>query len=174
MIVDSTGQPTLARPQPNTFTEQRVNAELSRYDPLLHIRWMPAGYVAEDGSYEGRYALACRWPQADKRWSWVREGKYDPNDAVDVMGWFCSDMHDASSVPHEPEQMLSRVLALLGECDNERFPWRGRMASAIKANEDRRELVKQEAVEEAVDAASTGYYHSERASRVFQSGGKNG
>jgi len=174
MLVDTDGRPLAASvrggsPQRNELTEQRVNAELQQLDSLLHIRWMPFAVGIPGGRREGRYALCSYWPEIDPRRQGVRDGTQDPAEAFDIIGWFCEDLQDASTVPQDPESIMRKVLDLLHSCDNTRFPWRTRMAQVIEHNKKRQEKVKQEAVEEVKDMAADQYWHSNRASRVFLS-----
>ena len=158
-----------AAPTPNPFTEERVNAELEKLDSLLSIRWFPTVMMTSNGTVEGRYGLVCRWPMVDKRW----EGVTNPEDAVDIMGWFCEDLQDASTIPQDPEAILSRVLDLLGNCDNTAEPWAKRMKRAIETNKRVQDKLKEEAMDMAVDVAADHYYHTSRAARVFMGGEKD-
>ena len=99
----------------------------------------------------------------------VQKGEYAPQDAFDIIGWFCDDMQDANSTPKEPASVLRKVLELLYKCDNTRFPWRKRMAEVIEKNKRRQEKIVEEAVDEMKDFAADHYYHTSRATRVFQS-----
>lgn len=175
MLVDAQGRPVsssrvYAAPSPNPDMEARVNAKLAAdFDPLLHIAWCPTAYWnAEKQRLEGRYALYHRWRDNDPRWAGQPP---DYPDAHDLMGWFCTDMHDASTVAQEPEQMFELVRTLLGKADNTRFPWKERMLKSIDHNRKLREQARAEAVDEAVDEAAHAYYRSNRAARVFQTGG---
>jgi hypothetical protein len=176
MLVGVDGRPLYARAATATrgseMMEERINAELRALDSLLHIRWMPFAVGIPGGRREGRYALCSYWPDVDPRRAQVRAGQYDPNDAFDIIGWFCEDLQDASSVPQDPESIMRKVLDLLHSCDNTRFPWRMRMAQCIEHNKRRQQKVKEEAVQEIKDMAADQYYHSNRASRVFMNGGR--
>lgn len=77
-------------------------------------------------------------------------------------------MHVAASVPTSPDEMLVRIKELLGSMDNAREPSKVRMMQAAAKNAERRKKQKQEMVDEVVDEANTQYYHSTRATRVFQ------
>lgn len=142
-------------PGPNPLTEERVNAELQSLDTLLHIRWINGAYYNQEKDRdEGRYALCCHWPQVDKRWIEVREGGCDSQAAWDIMGWFCEDMHDASSVPQTPESMMAKAYELLSSADNTRQPWAERMASAMGKNAKRRKDMLTDAGDLAAKAAA--------------------
>lgn len=177
MLVGLDGRPLVtarAAPTRSEATEERVNRELQALDTLLHIRWMPFAVGVPGGEREGRYALCSYWPQIDPRREWVKKGEYSPEDAFDILGWFCEDLHDAESVPENPEAILRKVLELLHKCDNTRQPWRKRMAECIENNKRRFQKVKEAALDEVTDMAADQYYHSNRASRVFQyQGGKS-
>ena len=106
-------------PGPNVLTEERVNRTLRGFDTLLHIRWFESAYRNERlGRYEGRYGLCCWWPRVDKRWSMVQSGEMGELEAFDIMGWFTEDIHDATSIPVDPESMMQKVEELLGKADN--------------------------------------------------------
>jgi hypothetical protein len=157
-------------PTPNESVEARVNVELQTHlDALLFIRWVPmAVWNAPAGRGEGRYALMCRWPSADLRWQWVQDGRHDPNEACDMLGWFCEDMSNANSVPVQPDAMLERVRILLGKCDNTRFPWAERMKQCVEHNAAQRAKLKKDALDnEAHEAAHDAYYKSSLAARSF-------
>jgi hypothetical protein len=135
--------------------EARINAELQALDSNIHIR------------IEGRYALCFRWPQGEKRWQEVQQGRMDPNDAFDILGWFTEDMASGRSTPVNPEQFKAKAFELLHKIDNTRFPWKGRVERSMQKNDVRQQQLKEEAVDRMTDAASDAYYHSNRASRVF-------
>jgi hypothetical protein len=168
-LLDASGKGVYVAPSPNEQIEKRVNAELAQsFDPLLHIRWIKTAYWNErEKAWEGRYALCSSWPQNDKRWELVQQHKMPASDAFDLFGWFCSDIHDASSVPSSPESMWNRIVELIGSMDNTRYPWRKRMLDNIQHNKEQKQKHKQEALEEVADEASTAFYHTSRATRVF-------
>lgn len=51
-----------------------------RIHPLLGLRF--AGGLGGTG-----WAITWEWPENDKRWEWVRSGKYDPKCAHDIVGY---------------------------------------------------------------------------------------
>ena len=137
-------------PGPNPFTEERVNKELQSLDSLLHIRWVENVYANQTTQQmEGRYAMCCHWPKVDKRWEEVRSGGCDPAAAFDIMGWFCEDIHDANTVPQDPESIMHKMMELLHNADNERQPWAERMAGTAQHNKD----LKKQKVKDAGDLA---------------------
>jgi hypothetical protein len=138
-------------------------------DSLLDLAWVPTVfYNRSKDRWEGRYALICRWPRVDKRWSEVQSGKVPEQEAYDILGWLCSDMQDAYSVPDTQEGIQNRVIALLGAIDNTRYPWKGRMLSTIEKNKKRHEAMKAEVGDMTHDVA--GYYYRQ-AKGVPQSRG---
>ena len=167
-ILDINGQ-TIA-PQPNQLTEDRINAELQmHYDPLLFIGWIKTAYhvsgdLPSDLVFEGRYALCHRWPQVDPRWG---ELGFDYPDSYDILGWFCDDMQDASSVPQEPSSIMQKVFELLGKCDNERFPWADRIMKTVEKNKAITARGKEEALDIVTDVAADHYHHTSKATRIF-------
>lgn len=135
-------------PGPNVLTEERVNNELRQLDSLLHIRWFESAYLNQRlGRYEGRYGLCVWWPKVDKRWSMVQSGEMGEQDAFDIMGWFTEDIHDATTVPVDPEAMMHKVHELLAKADNERQPWAERMREASAHNMRQRKKIIQDAAE---------------------------
>jgi hypothetical protein len=121
-----------------------------------------------------RLALANRWHQNDKQREEIRNGKLSEDDAVDIMFWFCEDMHNTDTVPMQPDAVEQLIRKKLSECDNSRFPWMERIMRSKQNNLDVVEKRKQDALDYTHDVATDKYYHSSRASRVFQSGGNNG
>lgn len=155
-------------PTPNTFTEQRVNDELQTLDENLFIKWVPTAYWNEKfKKFEGRYALMCWWLSDDKRRDWVRTGSHAPEDAFDLIGWFCEDIHKAASVPQDPASMLTTLKNLLGHMDTTREPAKVRMMQAAAKNVERKQKIKQEMLDMVADEASTQYFHTSKAARVF-------
>lgn len=160
-------------PTPNVLTEELVNSRLAELDPHFFIKWVPTAYWNERSRrFEGRYALAQRWTSNDPRMAWVRENKQSIEDALDIWGWFCEDMHVAASVPKDPQAMMAKIIELVGKSDATRFPIRERLAQISAHNMRTREKVKEEALEEAMDVAKDSYWHSNRATRVFVDGNK--
>lgn len=155
-------------PTPNVFTEERVNAELHLIDNNLFIKWVPTAYWNEKFQrFEGRYALMCWWLDLDKRRGDVRSGKHPPEDAYDLIGWFCEDIHRAASVPQDPAAMLPILKNLLGHMDCAKEPAKVRMMQAAAKNVERKKKLKEEMQDIVVDEAATQYYHTSRAARVF-------
>lgn len=145
--------PNYFPPQPIPHVEAMVRKELQRIDHLLDILWVPDVYPnGAQGVVEGRYGLICRWPKSDGRWKLVREEGY--TDAFDLLGWFCEDMDDASTVPNSPETMMQLVYERLGNADNEAAPWYDRMKQVFGKNIDlmrERKNVLDETVEEMAE-----------------------
>lgn len=160
MLLDARGRQVVSasvthhRPQPNEEAEGRVRALLKSMDSLLDVRWFPAAYYnAKHKDYEGRYGLICTWPQTDKRWEMYHSGEI--GEPFDILGWFCEDIHDAESIPRDVDSMERLVVELLGKCDNERFPWRQRMAELVGKNAALRKSRQQEMIDRAEDVAKT-------------------
>jgi hypothetical protein len=145
-------------PTPSAETERIVRDVLKGMDSLLDICWIPIVFHNRSkGRWEGRYALTCRWPQIDKRWTEVQSGKVPEQDAYDVLGWLCEDMQDPQSVPSTQEGIQNKVIGLLGAIDNTRYPWKSRMLGTIEKNKRRHETMKAEVSDMTHDAA--GYYY---------------
>lgn len=135
-------------PGPNPELEAQLRATLEKLDSLLGVRWVVhAFYNQQLGRFEGRYALTCRWPQVDKRWQEVRDGRHPEYEACDIIGWLCEDMQDPGSVPTSPDGISDRVMQLLGTMDNERYPWKQRMLRTVEKNKQVYEQQKKEALD---------------------------
>lgn len=141
-----------ARPEPNLETEQRVREQLQSLDSLLDIKWYPHAVFNERyGDFEGRYALICKWPTSDKRWQLYQNGEID--DPVDMLGWFCTDLHEANSIPVSPDAIENKVIELLGKCDGERLSHTKRMKQLVGKNAELRRSRRAAIVDQAGDIA---------------------
>ena len=144
-------------PQPSLELEDRMRPILKGLDELLDIRWVfPAVFNVGAGRAEGRYAIICRWPQGDKRWTLDHGGE-----PFDVLCWACTDLTNANSIPMKPEEVEKRVLEFLYKCDNTRESWKVRMAQTIENNKRQKQRVKNEGLDIAHDEFS--YYHKKIA-----------
>lgn len=148
------------RPQPQPEAEIRIRARLKELDELLDIKWFPVALWNESKNCsEGRYALVCRWPSADKRWEMAyTDARIEP---FDVLAWFCTDLHSADSNAENIEMMENRILEFLGKCDNTRQPWAKRMQQSIDKNLRVRRSAKDEILDLAHD--EFGYYQKKIA-----------
>lgn len=148
-----------SRPEPNADTERRVRETLKSMDSLLDIKWFPnAVFNQTHRDFEGRYALVCQWPVADPRWELFQRGEIE--DTVDMLGWFCEDIHDATSVPVSPDSIENKVLELLGKCDGERISHAKRMKQILEKNADKRRALRQDVANRAADVARDLHYIS--------------
>jgi len=143
-----------ARPEPQPEAEERVRAQLKSIDELLDVRWFPYAILNEkERSFEGRYGLVCQWPQGDKRWELYQNGEIE--DPVDMLGWFCEDIHNAESIPVSVDSIEQKVVELLGKCDATRIPHSTRLRQIVERNaklrKDRRSVV----TDQAEDVART-------------------
>ena len=163
--------PISAPPSPSDTVEVTLKETLQRLDPLLGVMWVPMAAFNEPAKrWEGRYALTCKWPSIDGRWQEVQAGKVPEAEALDIIGWLCEDMQNASSVPTSPDGITDRVLALLGTMDNARYPWKDRMRSVVKKNQELYNTQKKDAADQANRAAEHFY---RQAKGVPQSTGAN-
>lgn len=154
-----------ARPELNVDTEARVRLMLKSMDELLDIKWYPTAVFNERyRDFEGRYALICKWPQSDKRWSLFQSGEIE--DPVDMFGWFCEDIHDADSIPVDADSIERKVLELLGKCDSNRIPHSVRMKQMIDKNADLRRRRKAEMSDQAGEIARDLHYISGHVEEV--------
>lgn len=172
MILTAAGVPFASLPPaPSAETERTLRDVLRGMDELLDVMWHPRIFWnARQLRWEGRYALTCRWPRADARWSMVQSGEQPEDQAYDIIGWLCEDMQDPQSLPTSTDGIQDRVLQLLGAMDNTRYPWKGRMLSAIEKNRKRQADVKNEVLDLTHDVAS---YYRRQALGVQQSTGAN-
>ncbi len=139
-------------PQPSLELEERVRKVLKDMDELLDIRWIfPAIWNSSTERAEGRYAITCRWPSGDRRYSLDNHGE-----PYDVLCWACKDLQDASSVPMNSDEIENRVLEFLYKCDNTRESWKVRMAQTIERNKKQKQSLKNEVLDHAHD--EFGYY----------------
>lgn len=151
----------VARPEPQPEQELVVRQTLRDIDPLLDLKWFPhAAYCPRTKTLEGRYALVCTWPQADKRWQDFQQGKIDL--PVDIIGWLTDaagegDFFETERLPVDPLELLPRIIEHLGRMDNTRQDWSLRMKQVALANAQQRLQVKQLAQEEMLDGLM--YYH---------------
>jgi hypothetical protein len=148
-----------ARPEPNVEAEERVRVMLKSMDELLDIKWFPyAVFNPKYNDFEGRYGLICKWPQGDKRWSLFQSGEI--NEPFDMFGWFCTDIHDADSMPVSPDSIESKVLDLLGKCDADRIPHTQRMKQVLGKNAEVRRKRVAEVADQAGEIARDLHYIS--------------
>jgi len=159
MILTKSGVPFAhVPPTPDSETEQRLRATLQQLDELLGVMWVPTVFWNERHKrFEGRYALTCRWPQIDKRWSEVFNGKVPESEALDIIGWLCEDMQDPQSIPTSSDGIIDRVLTLLGTMDNTRYPWKARMLGTIAKNAAVKKALKTEVLDLTHNVASHFY-----------------
>jgi hypothetical protein len=89
----------------------------------------------------------------------VQSGEVSPADAHDIIGWLCTDMTDAQSVPNTQAGVMDRVMECLGQMDNTRYPWKQRFMQVTEKNRKRHEALKAEAADMTHDVAS--YYYNQ-------------
>lgn len=143
-----------ARPERQPEAEEKVRLQLKSIDELLDVRWYPyAIWSDKSRSFEGRYALVCQWPNGDKRWELFQSGEIE--DPVDMLGWFCEDIHDATSMPVSVDSIEQKVIELLGKCDATRIPHGTRMRQIVERNAKLRKEKRSEIVDQAEDVART-------------------
>jgi len=148
-------------PEPSQELEERIRPILKNLDELLDIKWInPAIYNTTYDRAEGRYAITCRWPQADRRWTIEHYGE-----PYDILCWACTDLSNASSIPLKPEEVENRVLDFLYRCDNTRESWKVRMAQTIENNKRVKRGLKDQVLDHAHD--EFGYYHKKIAHEHF-------
>ena len=139
-------------PAPNPFTEQRVRAELSKLDRLLDIRWMPKWIFNEKQQLlEGRYVLVAYWPPGDKRYS--IKGLMASGQNFDILGAFCEDIDNATSIPANPESMMRVIYERLASCDAMRMPHLKRLKAVYAKNLKRYDDLKKEVLDETEERA---------------------
>lgn len=128
--------------------EQRIRERLTQLDTLLDVQWFPyAVFNQRHKDFEGRYALVCKWPQGDARWALFQSGEIEH--AFDMLGWFCTDLHDANSTPVGLDAIDNKVFELLASCDGTRIPHAKRMAQILEKNDK----LKQSRIDKVLDQA---------------------
>ena len=143
-----------SRPEPQLEAEQRVRTMLKNIDELLDVKWFPyAIWNEKHQSFEGRYGLVCRWPQNDKRWELYQSGEIE--DPIDMLGWFCTDIHDATSMPVSVDSIEQKVIELLAKCDATRIPHTTRMRQIVERNAKVRREKRAVITDNAEDIART-------------------
>lgn len=83
----------LGRPEPSPEVTRRLLA----IDRGLFLRFIP--HLAT------QWAVCWSWPQSDRRWEGVREGKVDPEKAFDIVGYLPMDCR-VDEAPAYLERML--------------------------------------------------------------------
>jgi hypothetical protein len=74
---------------------------------------------------------------------------------MDMLGWFCEDIHDATSMPLGVDSIEQKVIELLGKCDGERIPHKTRMKEILERNAKRRKSNKQTIEDRTHEITST-------------------
>lgn len=167
-LLSSMPQRQYGRAERQPLAEDRVRYDLKQIDPLLDVQWHPS---------LGRYMLVCNWPMGDARWQLYQNGEVSAS--YDFIGWFTEDMHDADSRPVSVDMMESRVMELLGKCDNTRFPIKERMEQVIRKNVEHRRRMRQPILDqtEALAAdfqAMSGRLEETTLKRVMKEAAKEG
>lgn len=140
-------------PQPDPIAEQRIREQLKALDTLLDVRWIQnALWNARHEKLEGRYAIVCKWPLSDKRYSLIQSGEIG-DDPYDILGWVTEDVHNAESPAMSLDAIEQKVVQLLASADNERTPWKQRMAQTIAKNKKVKEDNKKQLEAMIHDAA---------------------
>lgn len=156
-----------AEPQPfSTSDEQRLRDVLKGIDSALDLRWFRYAIFSEQVErFEGRYALVCDWMSEDPRMKLVQHGEVDPNEAHDIIGWFCEDVQNAETVPVGVEAVENLAMKLLAGCDNSRTPIKQRLAQIAAKNVARRRAVHDEMLDMMHDEAGSHWWA--RQPKVF-------
>jgi hypothetical protein len=175
-MIEVVGSPMEA-PGPEASTEANLRSVLQGLDGLLDVKWVPlAMWNAVKSRWEGRYALIVNWPMADARWSMVQSGEVNPKLAHDIVGWLCENMQDPASMPTSLMGIEQRVIDLLGTMDNERYPWKQRLQSAVDKNRKVHATNKSDALDFVHDEAEYQYRRAKGIPQVqgadFNSKGK--
>jgi len=140
-------------------SEEEVRSWLKEVDPLLDIRWFDTPVRSSRGRHaEGRYAILCRWPEADSRWEMYRSGEI--GDCHDILGWCVepdgeTGLQSADGKPVNPDTIRERIAHWLGRMDCTREPWRKRMQRTVENNERLRKQRIAEVVDATMDEVET-------------------
>jgi hypothetical protein len=138
---------------------KEMRGVLKQLDPLLDVRWFPYVRVAQNGALEGRYALICQWPQADRRWEMYHNGDIgEPFDILgyyevvgDEMDWHSGGLSEGSRALMDPSSVMEKTMELLGKMDNSRHSWRDRLRKSAQHNKDLMEKRKAEVLDETLE-----------------------
>lgn len=139
--------------------EREVADALSRIWQYLELQWLPLAGVGERGEPEGRYALASRWEERDKRWEMFHAGEVGR--PFDILGFFVGGAGEglplsADGQPVDPITVFDRVHELLGRLDNERFPPKEKVRRSLEAMSEHERRSRAELADEAEQRAK--YY----------------
>jgi len=148
----------------NSLRESRARSWLQTIDSLLDIRWIPVAVTFWDSNedakrYEGRYALVMHYREHDPALAEVNQsGAPAP---FETLGWFCSDMTTAESLPLPCDEMEPKVRSYLGKMDSIQRHVRYRMQDVLAKNakltHDREEDFKDEALQRALDVRRSAF-----------------
>lgn len=125
-------------------SEGKLREWLQSLDPLLDIIYLP---------WAERYSLICNWPQADPRWALFQSGEIGAH--YDSLGWLCTDMGDANSIPVDLDQCETVVIERLASCDNTLCDWKVRMGNHITHNRKVKDDRKKIALDQVEEVASS-------------------
>lgn len=146
-----------SRPEPSPELEAKVRPWLQEMDSLLDVRWFENIVPnARHNTFEGRYALVCRWPLMDKRYGMIQNGELG-NDPYDILGWYTEDMQDASSAAVTIDSFETKTLELLASADNTRVEWKERLKRSAEKNVERKRKLKVDFLENTIHGMAEFY-----------------
>lgn len=124
--------------------EAATRQQLKSYDNGLDLRWFEA---------IRRYALVATIPHDDPRRRLIQSGEIE--DDCDILGWLSVDVQDADSPGLDLESGLEKqIFYILGKADNQKTPWKLRLAQIAEKNRKLRASRKAEIVDRAVQIAT--------------------
>ena len=124
--------------------EQATRIQLQSYDSGLDLRWFQAFR---------RYAVTATWPIGDPRYELIQKGEMG-NEPFDILGWISVDEQDADSAGLDIESGVEKQLfKILGKADNQKTPWKQRLAQIAEKNKRLREKRKEEILQKVEDVA---------------------
>lgn len=150
--------------------EQATIAQLQSYDTGLGLFWHQAFR---------RYAVTARWPLGDPRYQLIQEGHME-DEPFDILGWLSVDIQDADSRAVNLEEGVERQLfAILARSDNQKTPWKQRLAQYAERNKQLKQKRKDEILDRVEHVAKDLQYmagHNEevRMKRIMNDIAKEG
>jgi hypothetical protein len=122
--------------------EESLRSQVRQYDGLLDIRY----YLTI-----GRYALIAVWPENDPRRELFRKGEVD--DDCDILGWLTVDIQDADTAGIPLDQVEKQVQKILSKADNQKVPWKLRLAQIVEHNIKRKKELQKPVIDKVEQIA---------------------
>ena len=121
---------------------ESLRQQVKSYDGLLDVKAYPA---------IRRYALVAIWPENDERRVLLQKGEID--DDCDILGWLTVDIQDANTDAIPLDQVERQIERILSRADNQKTPWKLRLAQIVEKNIKRRKEIKAPVIEKVEQIA---------------------